>query len=170
METTTMPQEPMTLEQPQPAHEWLQKMVGEWTYEIEGKQEPGQPAETMTGTETVRSLGGFWVIAEGQGEMCAGAGDMTTVMTLGYNPHTQRYVGTWIGSMMTHLWIYDGELDAAGQVLTLISEGPAMTGDGTTQYKDEIVFEDDNHQVMTSHMMGADGQWQQFMTAHYQRR
>jgi hypothetical protein len=170
METTTTLQEPMTLVQPQPVHEWLQKMVGEWTYEITGTEASDQPAETMTGTETVRSVGGFWVIAEGQGQMCSDADEMTSIMTLGYNPQTRRYVGTWVGSMMAHLWVYDGELDAAGQVLTLISEGPAMTGDGTTQYKDTITFESDNHRVMTSHMMGANGQWQWFMTAHYRRQ
>ncbi|WP_256995778.1 DUF1579 domain-containing protein [Halomicronema hongdechloris] len=102
--------------------------------------------------------------------MCGEGGDMTSIMTLGYNPQTQRYVGTWVGSMMSLLWVYDGELDAARQVLTLISEGPAMTGDGTAQYRDEIAFEDDDHRVMTSHMMRADGQWHWFMTAHYRRR
>ncbi len=32
-------------------------------------------------------------------------------MTLGYNPDTKRYLGTWIGSMMTHMWVYDGVIE-----------------------------------------------------------
>lgn len=169
MEATTTPQESMMPEQPQQQHAWLQKLVGEWTYESQAMMGPDQPDETFTGTESVRSLGGLWVIAEGQGEMCGG-GDMITIMTLGYNLQTQRYSGTWVGSMMTYLWVYDGELDATGQVLTLNSEGPAMSGDGMTQYKDVIEFKSDDHRVMTSHLMGDDGQWQQFMTAHYRRQ
>ena len=60
-----------------------------------------------------------------------GGGPATTLMTLGYDPEKKRFVGTWIGSMMTHLWIYDGALDAAGKVLTLDAEGPSFAGDGT---------------------------------------
>ena len=98
--------------------------------------EPDQPPVKSTGTETVRCLGHsescslarLWVLAEGQGEM-PGCGSVTTLMTLGYDPQKQRYVGTWIGSMMTYLWQYDGELDAGETMLTLNSDGPAMTDD-----------------------------------------
>ena len=48
----------------------------------------------------------------------------TTQITLGYDPAKKRFVGTWLGSMMTHLWIYDGELSADERTLTLSSEGP----------------------------------------------
>ncbi|WP_221643561.1 MULTISPECIES: DUF1579 domain-containing protein [unclassified Nostoc] len=104
--------------QPQKEHQWLQKLVGQWTYEIEAMMEPDQPPVKSTGTETVRCLGHsescslarLWVLAKGQGEM-PGCGSVTTLMTLGYDPQKQRYMGTWIGSMMTYLWQYDGELD-----------------------------------------------------------
>jgi Protein of unknown function (DUF1579) len=163
-QTTSMPA------QPQKEHHWLQKLVGEWTYETEAIMGPGQPAVTSTGTETVRSLGGLWVLAEGQGEMpCSGLA--TTLMTLGYDPEKQRYVGTWVGSMMTYLWHYDGELNAAETVLTLNADGPVMTGENKLgKYKDVIEFKSDDHRVLTSHMLGDDGQWQQFMTAHYWRK
>ncbi|MEP0969734.1 DUF1579 domain-containing protein [Leptolyngbya sp. SLC-A1] len=125
--------------------------------------------ETSTGTESVKSLGDLWVVAEGQGEMCDTVA--TTMMTLGYNPQKQRFVGTWVGSMMAHLWVYDGDLDAAEQVLTLHSEGPAMTGEGKMgQYKDVIEFKSPDHRVLTSFFLRDDGQWQQFMTANYHRQ
>lgn len=166
--TTDLQQTQPSAEQPTKEHQWLQQLVGEWTYEIEGMIEPDQPMETTTGTESVRSVGGLWVMAEGQGEMC---GDMaTTLMTLGYSLQKQRFVGTWIGSMMTHLWVYDGELDAAERVLTLHSEGPSMAVEGQmAQYKDVIEFKTPDHRVLTSFCLGDDGQWQQFMTANYHR-
>ncbi|MBD2259358.1 DUF1579 domain-containing protein [Pseudanabaena sp. FACHB-2040] len=167
--TTDLQQAPSALEQPQKEHQWLQQLVGEWTYEVEAMTEPDQPLEKSTGTESVKSLGDLWVIAEGQGEMCGSMA--TTIMTLGYNPQKQRYVGTWVGSMMTHLWVYDGELDVAERVLTLHSEGPAMANEGgMAHYKDVIEFKSSDHRVMTSFCLGDNGQWHHFMTANYHRQ
>lgn len=156
--------------EPQKEHQWLQKLVGEWTYETEALIGPDQPPEKATGTETVRSLGGLWFLAEGQGEM-PGGGTATTMMTIGYDPQKQSYVGTWIGSMMNYLWRYDGNLDSAETVLTLNSEGPAMSSDGEiAKYKDVIEFKNDDHRIMTSHTLSDDGQWHQFMTVNYRRK
>jgi hypothetical protein len=156
--------------EPQNEHRWLQKLVGDWTYEGEASIEPDKPAEKMTWTETVRSLGGLWILAEGHGEM-PGGGTGTTIMTLGYDPQKQRYVGTFIGSMMTNLWIYEGVLDAAGTVLTLDTEGPNMAVEGkTAKYKDVIEWKSDDHRVLASHMLADDGKWHLFMTANYRRK
>ncbi len=171
METTKTQPETVMNAEPQKEHHWLQKLVGDWTYEIEVMMEPDRSPQKATGTESVRSLGGLWILAEAQGEM-PGCGDATTMMTLGYDPQKQGYVGTWIGSMMTHLWVYDGgELDAGPRVLTLDSEGPAMAGEGKmARYKDAIEIRSDDWRVMTSHVLGDDGQWHQFMTVNYWRK
>jgi Protein of unknown function (DUF1579) len=156
--------------QPKKQHEWLQKLVGEWTYEADCTMGPDQLPEKFKGSESVRSLGGVWVLCEGRGEMPDG-GMATTLMTLGYDPQKKRYVGTWIGSMMTHLWVYDGALDAAEKVLTLDTEGPDFAAEGKmAQYKDVIEFKSDDHRVLASHMLGDDGQWHGFMTANYRRK
>ena len=171
METSTTTQtEPMKQAEPQEEHQWLQKLVGEWSLEAEMTMAPGEPPKKTTGTESVRSVGGLWVVAEGQGEMPDG-GAGTSIMTLGYDPQKKQYVGTWIGSMMTHLWIYEGSLDAGERVLTLNSEGPSMSGDGTlAKYQDVIELKSDDHRILTSRMPGEDGKWQVFMTAHYRRK
>jgi Protein of unknown function (DUF1579) len=97
-------------------------------------------------------------------------GAATTVLTLGYDPQKQRYVGTWIGSMMTQLWVYDGTLDEVGRVLTLNAEGPHMTAERKlAKYKDVIEFKSGDHRVLTSHMLGEDGEWHGFMRANYWR-
>lgn len=131
---------------------------------------PDRSIEKATGVESVRSLGELWILAEGQGEM-PGCGMATTMMTLGYDPEKQRYVGTWIGSMMAYLWLYEGELDAAKQMLRLTSEGPDMVVDGkTSRYRDVIEFKSDDYRIMTSSGMSDNGQWHQFMTTHYRRQ
>jgi hypothetical protein len=155
--------------EPQKEHRWLQKLVGDWTYHTEASAAPGQPPLKATGTETVRSIGDIWVQARGEGEM-PGGGQATSVMTLGYDPKKQRFVGTWIGSMMKHMWTYDGRLDAAERVLTLDSEGPSMADDGTmARYQDVIELKNDGRRTLTARVLEADGTWKQFMTTEYRR-
>jgi hypothetical protein len=156
-------------EEPKKEHQWLDKLVGEWTYEHEAASEPGKAPEKLTGKETVRSLGGLWVVCEGQGEM-PGGGTSTTIMTLGYDPAKKRYVGTFIGSMMAQMWVYEGEMDSDGKVLTLDTEGPSFTEEGkTAKYKDSIELKSDDHRVLTSRFQDDDGNWHELMTAHYRR-
>ncbi|HEV7238491.1 MAG TPA: DUF1579 domain-containing protein [Thermoanaerobaculia bacterium] len=163
MEATETQQSAMKKPEPQKEHLWLKKLVGEWTVEGEAQMGPGKPTEKFSGTERVRSIGDVWFLAEGTGEM-PGGGASTSIMTLGYDPQKKRFVGTFIGSMMTNLWLYDGALDAAGKTLTLDADGPSMTGDGkTAHYKDAITFEGDDRRIMTSHVQGADGKWTQIM-------
>jgi hypothetical protein len=156
--------------EPQSEHHWLHKLIGEWSYEHEAAMAPGETPQKFRGRERVRTLGGLWVVCEGEGEM-PGGGTANTIMTLGYDPAKGHYVGTWVGSMMNQLWIYRGELDPAGKVLTLESEGPSFAGDGTlAKYRDVIEFQSNDHRLFTSHVLGDDGQWRQFMSANYWRK
>ena len=154
---------------PQKEHAWLDRFVGEWSYEMDAAVEPGTPQQKFTGTESVRSLGGMWILCEGRGQMPDGT-PSTTIMTLGYDPAKQRYVGTFIGSMMTHLWIYQGSVNAAGNTLVLDTEGPSFAGDGSlARYQDTIEWKSNDHRVLTSTCQDGTGKYQHFMTAHYRR-
>ena len=153
--------------EPQKEHHWLEKFLGEWTSEMDATMGPDKPPEKFRGTESVRSIGGLWVACEGQ----PNGGGATTIMTLGYDPAKRRYVGTVIGSMMTHMWVYEGELDETGKVLTLSTEGPSIAGDGKmAKYRDVIEWRGDDHRVLTSHFQDGEGKWHAFMEAHYRRR
>lgn len=94
--------------EPQQEHQWLDKLVGDWTYEIEATMEPGKPPQ---------------------------------------------------------------KLSATGKVLTLDTEGPDFAIEGKlVKYQDIIEFKSDDHRVLSSQTLGDDGQWRQFMTAHYRRK
>ena len=156
--------------EPQQEHRWLERLVGEWTYQSEALMGPDQPPIKSQGTETVRSIGAVWVQCEGKGEM-PGGGPTTTLITLGYDTAKKRFVGTFIGSMMTYLWVYEGELDPSGKKLILSAEGPAWTVEGKmARYHDIIEFVSDDHRTLTSQQLGDDGQWKEFMVAHYRRK
>ncbi len=154
---------------PTPEHQWLDQLLGEWTYEGECSIGPDKPKEKNTGKEVFRSLGGVWVIGEATAKMADGD-DANMIMTLGYNPDTKRYVGSWVGSMMTHMWVYDGVMDEAKKVLTLNAEGPDMTNPGkTAKYQDIIEIKSPDHRILRSQLLGPDGKWVQFMESHYKR-
>lgn len=159
----------MTTE-PQMEHQWLQKLIGEWTCEGEATMGEGKEPAHWKATESVRSIAGLWIVAESEGEM-PGGGRSTAIMTLGYDPAKGRYVGTFVASMMTNMWVYDGALDAGGTVLALQTEGPSMVTPGQlAKYIDAIEVEDDNHRQMVSKMLGEDGTWRVVMTMKYTRK
>lgn len=156
--------------EPQKEHGWLHRLVGNWTFEIEMKLGPDEPPQTFKGTESVRSLGGLWTLGEAQGEMPGGV--TTMLMTLGYDTNKQRFVGTFIGAVSDYLWVYDGELDSAGKVLTLNADGPDMSLEGKgrmTKYRDLIEFQSDQHRTLRSFVLGTDGEWTEMMTSSYRR-
>jgi len=159
----------MDMPKPGKEHQWLMQLLGEWEIEGEGTMGPDQPKMTWKGTESVRALGDFWVIGEGKGAMPEG-GEMVNITTYGYDPEKGRFVGTFISSVMTMMWHYEGSLDPAEKVLTFDTEGPSMMGEGkVARYQDIVEMIDDDHRVLRSQVLGEDGQWQQFMTAHYRR-
>lgn len=156
--------------EPLKEHLWLQRMIGDWDMEAECVMGPDQPPTKTRSFEQVKSVGNLWVLGEGEGEM-PGGGTALSRMTLGYDPQKGRFVGTFIASVMSNLWVYDGKLDATGKVLTLDCEGPSFAGDGTlAKYQDIIEMKSENHRVMTSQVQGPDGEWTQFMTANYHRK
>jgi hypothetical protein len=104
--------------EPTQEHRWLEQLVGEWTYESEMPGAPGELPAKYGGRETVRSIGGLWVVGEAQGDM-PGGDTATMLITLGYDPTKRRYIGTFVGSMMPTFWIYEGQVDASGRALVL---------------------------------------------------
>jgi hypothetical protein len=122
-----------------------------------------------SGSDTVRPLGGLWTIGEWTSEMPDGS-NCDSVMMLGYDTQQKRFVGTFVTSAMTHLWVYGSELDNEGNVLTLETEGPSFAGDGTmAKYRDIIELFDDSTRTLSSQVLDSDGQWRQFMASQYRR-
>jgi hypothetical protein len=152
---------------PQKEHAWLKQLEGEWDSEAVMVMGPGAPPVTSKGTETVRTLGGFWSVAEMRGE-CMGV-PMTGVMTVGYDAQKKKYVGTWVCSMCDQLWRYEGTV--AGPVLTLETEGPSPTDPGkVVRMRDVIEVKGKDTKVLTSSMLGDDGKWVTFLTATSKRK
>lgn len=152
-----VPQAPTPTKQ----HQLLEKFGGEWVTEGEMVMGPDQPVIKTNGTESTRSIGGFWCVSEYKGEF-QGA-PFTGVMTIGYDPKKQKYVGTWVCSMCHDLVEYEGSMDEAGKVLTLNTECTCPTTGKPMKMRDVIEIKDDGRKVLTSYGLGDDGEWAQFM-------
>ncbi len=150
-------------------HAWLQKLVGDWTTVGEASMGPGVEPMRAEGTEHMRSIGGLWVL--GEGSTTIGGTTVTSLLTIGYDPSKGIFVGSWVDSMQTHMWTYVGKLDEAHTTLTLEAEGPDF-GDTskTARYRDVIELQGKDKKVMTSWVLGADGNWTSFMSAEYTRK
>ena len=149
-------------------HVWLQQLVGEWKVHSSADMGPEQPPMEFDSSLRVRSLGGLWVLGEGSADM--DGTPFASVMTLGYDPAKQHFVGTWIDTIQTTLWTYRGSLDEARKTLTLEAEGPAFDDPSKlATYRDAIEIVDANHKRMTSSVRNPDGTWTSFMQAEYTR-
>ncbi len=154
---------------PQKEHEWLQQFVGEWKTEGEGTAGPGQPPLKPTGAMSARMLGGFWMVCDSKTNV-QGV-EIDAVQTLGYDAEKKEYVGTWVDSMMNHMWQYHGAVDSTGKILTLEAEGPSFLLAGKkSKFRDVYEFKSPDSIVITSGMLGEDGKWVDFMTAKATRK
>jgi len=158
-------------EMPKPAkeHEQLAQFAGDWEMTATCHAGPGGEPMTCQGTENAKMVGGFWLMGQGTGDMMGTP--MTNVLTLGYDPKTKKYVGTFVCSMDSHLWKYTGDMDDSGKKLTLATEGPTPTDPSAkAKYRETLELVDSNHKTFTSYIQGEDGRWVKFATIEYVRK
>jgi hypothetical protein len=161
--------DPPMLPTPEKEHAWLQQLVGEWNTEVEMIPEPGQPAITSKGTESVRAIGPFWI----QAESTMNVMDLKIIglLTVGYDADGKKYVGTWIDSVSGYHWKYDGQVDKEGKKLTLNTEGPCPYAPGkNSKFKEVIEIKSKNEKVFTSSVQGDDGKWTTMLTITAKRK
>ncbi len=154
--------------EPQKEHELLQRFVGQWETEAEASAGPDQPAMKCHGKMHTRALGRFWIVSEVENDMMGTT--MRAAQTIGFDPETNKYVGTWVDSVMNHLWKYEGSFDEASQTLTLEAEGPSMIASGETGlFRDVYIFKSPDR-IDTKAQMQQDGEWITFATGSAKRK
>lgn len=161
--------QPPNMPGPEKEHTWLKQFIGEWETDSEANMGPGQPAMKCKGSLKSRALGEFWIVTDFKAMMMGT--EMTGLQQIGYNPQKKKYIGTWIDAMMNHMWVYEGEVDTTGKILTLEAEGPNMLQPGkTAKFRDIYEFASKDEIKITSAMQGEDGKWMTFMTGTAKRK
>jgi hypothetical protein len=148
---------------------WLKQMVGDWTFIFTTSDDSEYPGFTMTGSETVKPVGDTWVMAEQIG-IGSDNSPSHSVLVIGQEPGTARFVGSHAGSAVAALFVYDGALDATG-ALALETEGPAMTeGRETDHYRDVFTYTGPDSREQSLQLLGTDGTWTEFARTRFLRR
>jgi len=154
---------------PQKEHELLQRFVGDWESQSEAMQGPDQPAMKCKGQMHTRALGKLWIVSDVENDVMGTT--MNAVLSLGYDPETKKYVGTWIDSVMNHMWHYHGCLEDDGKTLILEAEGPNMMEPGkTAKFRDVYIFKSPDQMETKAMMQQEDGTWTTFMTGTSKRK
>ncbi len=148
---------------------WLKQLVGTWDTEWKITMQPNQPPEAASGTDSVRTLGDHWIIAEAKTTMMGAP--YNGMLSLGYDPKNKQFIGTWIDSFGCQLWVYKGTLNEVGDTLTLETKGPSpLAPDKTVLYREVIRMTGKDRRTFTSSIETDEGAWKKLLTVEYRRK
>ena len=108
---------------PSAEHKILMKDVGEWT--IEGKMLTPEGFQAFKGEEKVVTVGGFWTVSHYSSDIFGG---LKGSCTIGYDPKTKKFVGTWVDSFQPTATRMIGTYDEKAKTMTYDTTGMGMDG------------------------------------------
>ncbi len=98
-------------------HKRLASMAGSWSTKTTAWMEPDKPPVEGTGTcEQKMLLGGRYLEQTYTGEMMGNT--FTGINVIGYDNYTKKYVSTWIDTMSTGIYYFEGTASANGKSIT----------------------------------------------------
>jgi hypothetical protein len=140
-------------------HEVLKRFEGPWDI-VSGTETNGTVTYKM-------ELGGLWLTGTfqyGDTGTQPSARQLTT-----FDPIKKKYVTVFVDSTSSRPWISEGTFDEAGNVCTMIGEGPGPDGKPTKQ-KWILEFKDKDTIVETNYAPDNEGKEQAAGTVTYKRR
>lgn len=153
---------------PGEAHKLLAKMAGSWNTLTRSWMEPGKPPMESSGVcEQRMILGGRYLQQECTGEMMGTS--FNGIGITGFDNHTRKYVSTWVDSMSTGVWLFEGPAEADGKSFTQKSryDDPVK---GPMEWRSVCRLVDDN--AMSFEMYGTvlGGKEEKMMEMKYTRK
>jgi len=150
-------------------HAVLAEMTGSWHTVTLHFMTPGQPPVESRGTsEQKMLLDGRYLQQEFHGDMMGAP--FTGIGITGYDNQKQQYVSTWIDSMSTRIFYFEGTADADGRTITQTcrSEDP-IRGPMTWRSVTRIV-DHDTHEFEMYGTYASGGREEKMMEITYTRK
>jgi hypothetical protein len=98
-------------------HKRLAAMAGTWATKTTAWMEPDKPPMEGTGTcKQKMLLGGRYLQQVYTGKMMGST--FTGINIIGYDNHTKKYASTWIDSMSTGIYYFEGTASGGGKIIT----------------------------------------------------
>jgi len=146
---------------PTAEHIALKSHAGTWKVQCTFYMDPAQPPMEVEATETVEMFGEFWTTSLFESNMFGAP--YKGRATLGFEPHTGKYVSTWIDTMNPAFFHFTGGFDESGKVLEMTGEGSDCMGGGIAQYVTRETHTSDDERTFEMFMKTPDGgEWKMF--------
>jgi len=152
---------------PQPEHELLQRLEGEWRFEkLSAEADGSLPVSLGAGEISAELLSGHFVFSKWSGKFLDT--DYTAVQLLGYDIDKKAYTGIWIDNAMSYQWQLEGSLEADSEELVLTASGPGPGG-GTCKFRERYQFQSADSFTIVAEMLQEE-KWVPFMTTQLTRK
>ena len=147
-------------------HKLLERKVGTWdaTLRIAGI-DWAAPSTAVYTAEL--DHGGLWLIGDYRGLF--NGQPFTGHEVQGFDSMKDRFVSTWVDSMMDHIMNFEGTYDEKTQTLAMFTDSFDMEGKPIKERHDTKFVDADNW-VFTMNQLGPDGAYKPTMTITYTRK
>ncbi len=142
---------------PSEEHQIVLMSVGEWT--LEGKMLMPEGFQEFKGEEKVVAVGSFWTVSHYSSDIFGG---LKGSATMGFDPRSKKFVGTWVDSFQPAVTSMEGTYDKETKTMTLATSGIGMDGKPMPG-KIIIQYTDENSHVFTMMHKDPTGQTEEFV-------
>lgn len=149
-------------------HKLLAAMAGSWVTRTKSWMEPGKPPTEFSGTcEGKMLLGGRYLQHNFASDMMGTP--FNGIGVTGYDNHKQRYVSTWMDSMSTGIFYFEGPTGADGKSFTLhcLYDDPVR---GPVKWRSVTKIVDDDTHLFEMYITDKSDKEQKMMEITYTRR
>jgi Protein of unknown function (DUF1579) len=153
---------------PGAAHKLLARMAGNWNVKSSCVMEAGGQAIESTGSSVQKMvLGGRFLQQEYSGDMMGTP--FTGIGFSGYDNHTEKYVSTWMDSMGTCIYFFEGTAGADGKTITQTGnvDDPVR---GHITWRSVTSFVDDNCFKFVMYSTDGSGKEEKMAEMNYTRK
>ena len=150
---------------PTAEHQLLKDHVGKWKVACKFYMEPGQPPMESNATENVEAVGEFWTLSKFENQMMG----MPFVgrATMGFEPHTGKFVSTWVDSMSPALFVLNGK--QKGDTITMEGSAWSCMTNSILKHRTTEKHVGKNERIFEMYCTMPDGKEIKMMTNHYKR-
>ena len=122
---------------PSEEHQVVMRDVGNWS--IEGKMLMPGGFQEFKGEERVEAIGKFWTVSHYKSDAFGG---LVGSATMGFDPKTNEFVGTWVDSFQPSVTTMKGSFDEKTNTMTYDTtsvgmDGKPMAGKIIVKYTDQ---------------------------------
>lgn len=150
-------------------HQKLQPFVGNFDCRVRSWMDPNKPPEDSAGTSEAKWIFGDRFIEQTfEGSMMGQA--FNGLGYTGYDNVKKKYVGTWMDSMGTGIYINSGTVDASGKIWTFKGNmDDPLTGKAIS-VDQKLTLTDNDHHTFEMWMAGPDGKKFKTLEIEYSRK